>query len=119
MRPPDLIALEGLEFRGTHGVMPEEAVLGARFVVDVEMEVQVTGTNSLEETVDYSRVYGLVKQLVEGTRYDLIEALAARIARDVLDTEPLVHAVTVRVNKPQAPLPGVFANVYAQVTRDR
>ncbi len=115
----DRIVLEGLEFHGYHGVFEEERTFGARFVVDMEMHLELPPDDSLKHTVDYSRVYALIRQEVTERRYRLIEALATQIARSVLASEPLVAAVTTRVHKPHAPLPGVLRDVFVEVRRDR
>lgn len=115
----DRIALCGLEFHGYHGVFEEEARMGARFIVDVELSLELPEHDSLRQTVDYSRVYDLVRCEVTEKRYKLIEALAAHIARAVLDAEDRVREVVVRVHKPHAPLPGVVRDVFAEVRRRR
>ena len=114
------VALIGLEFFGRHGVFAEEAKLGARFLVDVELEFNFEGlTDSLEATVDYGAIYARVSQEVTGERYDLIEFLAHSLAQKLLLEHPRLERLTVRVHKPHAPLPGIFRDVYAEVTRER
>lgn len=113
------IVLTGMEFHAHHGALDEEARLGARFTVDLELELTVTEEDRLEATVDYSRVYGLVRELVTGSRHKLIESLAAAIAREVLEEEPLARTATARVHKPHAPIPGVVRDVYVEVRRER
>ena len=115
----DKIVLQGLEFHGFHGVFPEEAKFGARFIVDVEMTLNLPEEDDMALSVDYSRVYALVKNEVTEHRYDLIEALASIIARRVLEEHPKVQGVTTRVHKPHAPLPGVVRDVYVEVVRNR
>ena len=115
----DRIVLEGLDFHGYHGVFEEEARFGARFTVDVEMHLNLPAKDVLADTVDYARVYDLVRREVTEERYRLIEALAARIANRLLDSEARVVRVVVRVHKPHAPLPGVLKDVYVEVVRDR
>ncbi len=114
------IVLKGLEFYGRHGARPEEGRLGARFVVDVEMEVDFEGQgDDLAATVDYGEVYRQVAQVVEHRRFYLIEALAEHLARGLLDAFDKVRHVRVRVHKPHAPIPGVFRDVYAEVEKWR
>lgn len=115
----DRIVLSGLAFHGHHGVFDEEARLGARFVVDVELFLHVSGADELAATVDYSRVYTLVQQEVTTQRYRLIEALAHALIVRILDLETRVQAVTVRVHKPHAPLPGLVADVFVELHRER
>lgn len=114
----DRIILSGMRFFGHHGVFPEETRLGQAFVVDVEMYLDLTPagtTDDLTLSVDYGQVYGGVKALVEGRPFKLLESLAEAIAQSVL--RPPVREVVVRVHKPQAPIPGVFADVAVEIRR--
>ncbi|MBW6454472.1 MAG: dihydroneopterin aldolase [Trueperaceae bacterium] len=113
------IVLQGLRFHAYHGVHPEELRFGAPFVVDLELELDLPEVDELARTVDYGRVYARVAAIVTGERHRLIEALAHRLARDVLAQEPLVSAVKVRVHKPHAPLPGVVGDVFVEVEHAR
>jgi 7,8-dihydroneopterin aldolase/epimerase/oxygenase len=115
----DRIILSGLEFHGFHGAFPIEEQLGARFIVDVEMYLPLPREDDLTQTVDYSKVYSLIRQLVTEKRYQLIEALANAIAEDILQEHSVVQQVMVRVHKPHAPLPGVVRDVVVEVCRKR
>ena len=79
----DKIVLKGLHFYGYHGVFPEETRKGQPFSVDVTLEFDASRaeeTDSINETVDYSAVYGTIQKIVEGDPYKLIEKVAAVIA---------------------------------------
>lgn len=105
----DRLLLRGMEFYGYHGVRPEEKRLGQRFVVDVELETDLSAaarTDDLEQTINYSQVFGLVREVVEGPASNLLEAVAERVAEGVLARWPSVEAVRVRVKKPCAPISG-------------
>ncbi len=115
----DKIVLQGLEFHGFHGVFPEEAKLGARFIVDAELFVIFPEQDNHEATVDYSKVYELIKAQVTQERFDLIESLAQAIAKKILTEQSKVQRVITRVHKPHAPLPGVVRDVYVEVDRSR
>jgi len=120
MSNPGKVVLSGLEFHGRHGVYAEEERFGARFVVDLELEWDFTGlTDHLDSTVNYAAVYDSVRHEVTEKRYHLIEYLAEELAARVLREHARVQRVTVRVHKPHAPIPGIFRDVYAEVTRQR
>jgi dihydroneopterin aldolase len=119
MAERERLVLTGMEFHAHHGAFAEEARLGARFTVDLELELALSGEDRLDATVDYSRVFDQVRGLVTGSRHKLIESLAVTIARAILTEEPLLTAVTVRVHKPHAPLPGVVRDVYVEVRKER
>ena len=81
--PVDKVHMRGLTFHGYHGVLPEEKVLGQKFVIDVTMStcMAAAGTSDdLNDTVDYARAFDLVKGIVEGESKDLIECVGQRIA---------------------------------------
>ena len=120
----DRLSLIGMRFRGRHGVLPEEKVREQPFEVDVVMHGDLSEAaerDDLAATVDYSAVFGLVRAIVEGPSFDLIEALAGAIATAVLTaSDPIrVDVVEVRVRKPEAPLEGEFHTVEAALVRRR
>lgn len=102
----DLIFLRGMVFYGYHGATPQEKELGQRFVVDLELEVDLKvpgASDDLKDTVDYSRVYWAVKETLEGPSHNLLESLAGEVARGLLSNFPL-DGVRVRVTKPHVPI---------------
>ena len=106
----DKIVLTGLHFYGYHGCLPEEKRHGQPFHIDLVLETDLERagqTDDLTQTVDYSAVYGVVKAVVEGPSYDLIERVGQVIADRILAQFPLVQALTVTVHKPQAPIGGL------------
>lgn len=117
----DRIILKGMQFYGCHGVLPEERELGQPFIVDLELycDLKEAGLgDDLSKTVDYSRVFTVVEGIVTGKPCKLIESLAERIARLILEEFP-VDRVLVRVRKPHAPLRGIFTDVAVEITRSR
>jgi 7,8-dihydroneopterin aldolase/epimerase/oxygenase len=121
---PDRLSLVGMRFEGRHGVRPNEKVTPQPFEVDVILHAdlsQAAERDDLAATVDYSAMFDLVRAIVEGRSFDLIEALAGAIARAALAaTNPdMVSAVEVRVRKPEAPIDGAFETVEAAIVRRR
>lgn len=117
----DRITLRGLRFLGRHGVELEERLEPQPFDVDLILRGDLSAaaaTDDLADTVDYSAVFTLVGEVVEGRSYRLIEALAGAIANAVLAAHP-IDDVEVRVRKPKAPLPGVFETVEVRLRRRR
>ncbi|NLN19844.1 MAG: dihydroneopterin aldolase [Firmicutes bacterium] len=118
----DRISLQGMVFFGTHGVYEEEARLGQRFEVDVDLYVDTDRagrSDQLEDAINYGDVYHHVRSVVQGQRFQLIEALAAAVARTLLTEYPALEAVTVRVRKPHAPIDGVLDTVEIEIHRRR
>ncbi|MDP8969313.1 MAG: dihydroneopterin aldolase [Actinomycetota bacterium] len=117
----DRIELKGLRAFGYHGVLDVERRHGQSFVVDLELEVdlsQPARSDALGDTVDYGALAQQVSGIIASTRFQLIEALAGHLAEQVL-TDARVAAVTVRVAKPQAPLTVTVGEVAVVVRRER
>ena len=115
MARDDRILLRGLTFFGYHGATPEERRLGQRFVVDVALSLDLRPaglTDDLTRTINYSDVYRMVRDVVEGPPCNLIEAVAERIAETLLQRTSAT-AVQVRVTKPWAPIKGIVAGEVA------
>jgi 7,8-dihydroneopterin aldolase/epimerase/oxygenase len=99
------IDVEGLELTGFHGALDVEKERGQRFLFDVQLVAHDAGVRSdqLADTVDYTQVVARVRAVNQRERFNLIEALAAAIAEDLLDHFP-VSRVRVRVRKPEVKL---------------
>jgi 7,8-dihydroneopterin aldolase/epimerase/oxygenase len=94
-----LLELHGLELFGRHGVLEEEQRTGQTFLFDVELEVPDAAlSDRIEDAVDYREVVATVREVSDGRRFDLIEALAAAVA-DALVARFAVERVRVRVRK--------------------
>jgi dihydroneopterin aldolase len=117
----DQVAVRGLRVRGFHGVLPEERRDGQDFVIDAVLELDVSAAAAADDlalTVNYSDVAHRLTELVAGEPVDLIETLAERLAAGCLE-QPLVHAVTVTVHKPSAPIGLPFDDVTVTIRRSR
>lgn len=118
----DRIRLAGVHGTGFHGVFEHERREGQEFVVDVDLELDLTragASDDLADTVNYGEIGQSVLSRITGQPHDLIERLAELIAQDVLTGHRLVDAVTVTVHKPRAPVGVPFADVTVALTRRR
>ncbi|EAL09235.1 dihydroneopterin aldolase [Listeria monocytogenes serotype 4b str. H7858] len=109
-------------FYGYHGVLAEETKLGQTFRVSLILGLSTKKagiSDSVDDTVSYAEVYETVKEIVEGTPFKLIEALAEKIATEVLTGYPLLEEVTVKLIKPNPPIPGHYDSVAVEIERKR
>jgi len=109
-----------MRFFGHHGDLAAERELGSHVYVDVELAADLGAaarSDSLADTLDYVRCYGLVRDVVERKQFHLLEALAGAIA-DALLTEPRAESVRVRVAK-QPPLDGAIERCAVVIDRRR
>ncbi|AGA59683.1 dihydroneopterin aldolase [Thermobacillus composti KWC4] len=118
----DKMIVRGMRFFGYHGVIPEENRLGQQFMVDVELALELeeaAAADDLAKTINYADLHARVKRIVEGPPCRLIEALARRIATDLLDTYTNINEVLVRVTKPHPPFDIHFDGVTVELRRKR
>ncbi|MEK4027373.1 MULTISPECIES: dihydroneopterin aldolase [Bacillaceae] len=118
----DKIYVTGMEFYGYHGVFPEENKLGQRFRVDAVLEVSLRKagqSDNLEDSVNYGEVYQVCKEIVENRTFKLVEAVAEHISLALLESFPKVTACTIKVIKPDPPIPGHYNHVAVEIMRRR
>ena len=116
----DEIQLHGMVFFSTHGVNPEETSLGQRFGVDLTLWLDLSTasrTDDLTDTVSYSAIYKLVRAEMEGEPSKLLEHLAGRLLRCVLEYDERIVEAQVRVSKLSPPLKGSTSGEVAVVLR--
>ena len=118
----DKIQLAGMVFYGFHGASLAEQELGQRFVVDLEVERDLRRaglSDNLDDTVNYSPMYRLVREVMEGPSRKLLESLAGAIAQRILENLD-VDSVRVTVKKPEVPIKGsVMSYAAVEVFRER
>lgn len=115
----DCIRLTGMSFYGYHGVAAAERETGRMFEVDCELEVDLAEagrSDQLTDTIDYAKVYDIVRETVEGTAFSLLEGLAGRLATQILDDFG-AYRVTLRVRKLDPPLGGHVKHIEVELTR--
>ena len=115
----DLIRLSGLSFYGFHGVSTAEKETGRLFEVDCELEVDLADagqSDRLTDTIDYAEVYEVIRETVEGKAFSLLEGLAGRLAKTILDNFP-VYRVTLKVRKMNPPIAGQIKFIEVELTR--
>ncbi len=117
----DKILIHGANFFGRHGVTDEERRVGGRYVVDLELTYDLAragASDDLHDTISYSEVYRVARDIVEGQSFRLIEALAETIARIVLARFP-AEGVLVRVKKQPPPVAGIIDYTGVEIFRAR
>lgn len=120
-RPLDQVRVVGLTATGHHGVFEHERRDGQDFGVDVVLHLDTraaAASDDLDDTVDYGTLASDLAAAVRGRPYNLVEALAGRLALMCL-SDPRVAVADVVVHKPYAPIQESFADVMVVVRRSR
>ena len=114
------VRIHNMMFYGFHGYYEYEREQGQKFFFDVELIMQddkAANTVSLNDGVDTSRVYDIVKEVTENKRFHLMAALAGHIADRLLEKFPHIDEAMVRVRKPSVPIAGPIDYVEVEVNR--
>jgi len=117
----DRIILRNIRLEGRHGVHEYELETPQPFEVDIELllNLQPAGIDDdLAKTIDYGRIYDVVRQIVESTSFHLLEALAEAISHEILAEFPAVE-VGVRIRKPAVQLGGPLDYAGVEIWRRR
>jgi dihydroneopterin aldolase len=118
----DVIFLKGLVMRAYHGVMQHENRFGQRFVVDLELKLDLSeagASDRLSDTISYADVVAEAERAFTAQRFKLLEAAAAALCQTILSRFPRVEEVRVSVHKPHAPIGAIFDDVGVSMTRRR
>lgn len=116
----DKIEIRNIKLYGYHGVFPEEREKGQYFLIDVEIFFSLKNagiSDELVESIDYSKVYNIIKNINENNKFRLIERFAHVISQEILSTFEEINNITVRVKKPDAPIDGDFEWVGVEIKR--
>jgi dihydroneopterin aldolase len=121
MEGSDLVEVRGLKLRGRIGVTADERAQDQPLVVSIAARMDTraaSATDDISATLDYEELVRQLSKIVASEEYQLIETLADRIARHVLE-HAFIAEVWVRVGKPQAPLAEEVDEVAVEITRSQ
>lgn len=117
----DKILLSGLEFFGRHGCHAAELELGQRFLIDIELECDLSAagqSDALADTIDYVAILQAARAIVEGPSAQLLEHLGARIADEAL-RDRRVQRARVRLRKPHVAMPVPLEYLGVEIVREQ
>ncbi|MBM4399428.1 MAG: dihydroneopterin aldolase [Candidatus Cloacimonetes bacterium] len=116
------ICLNEMVFYGYHGVFAEERRLGQRFIVSLHLTTDDAHDNQihkLDDTVDYTKVYSLIKEIMESDQFHLLESVANAILDKVLIEFTTVQKAEVFIQKPSVAIQGSLKSVEIVMQRTR
>jgi dihydroneopterin aldolase len=106
--------LTGIAASGRHGASPGEKDRLQDFVVDLDVEVEVS-SDDIEATADYRRLVQTARDIVAGESLDLLESLAGAVAQAVSGLPRVVRATAI-VHKPAAARSSEIQGIAAAAT---
>jgi 7,8-dihydroneopterin aldolase/epimerase/oxygenase len=95
------INVNNIRIYAFHGCLPEEALIGSNYRVDITVTADLrksAKSDALKDTVDYVSLTTIVREEMT-KRSELLEAVAQRITERVFSEHPLVEHCLLRVAK--------------------
>jgi dihydroneopterin aldolase len=118
----DTIFITGIVIDARHGVMDHETEVGQRFIIDLELSIDLSEsahTDRLSDTVSYASVVATATAAFKDTNYKLLERAAGAVSDAIFEVFPRIDAVKVTVHKPHAPIAAIFEDVGVVLIRKR
>ena len=114
------IIIEEMEFYAFHGHYQEEQIVGNRFLVDLEMDADLTDaadSDNLNDAVNYQQAYQIIKNEMRRTKSNLLENIGKRILDALYAEMEGVNKATIRVRKLNPPMGGPIKSVGVKMSR--
>jgi dihydroneopterin aldolase/2-amino-4-hydroxy-6-hydroxymethyldihydropteridine diphosphokinase len=118
----DRINIKNLEVFAKHGLIPEENVLGQKFVISAALFIDLRNagmTDDFTKTLDYGGICRVIKSFIEENTYGLIEAAAEHLVEMLLIDNPTLQRVWLEIKKPWAPVAAHLETVSIEIERSR
>ena len=118
----DCIIVRDLQVFARHGVLPEEAVLGQRFALDITACLDLVSagrSDDLTQSVSYAEIVETAIATLTTKRFNLLEAAAQAVADALFGRFPAIDRLLIELRKPAAPIDAIFAHVAVAIDRAR
>jgi dihydroneopterin aldolase/2-amino-4-hydroxy-6-hydroxymethyldihydropteridine diphosphokinase len=116
------ITIKDLNLFGYHGVKESEKKDGQNFRFNIEILLNkdnFLSEDNLENTLNYSEVIKLLKDINSSQRFDLLETLSQTIADRIMEMSSLIEKVSVKIEKTSPPIKENLESVGVECTLDR
>ena len=116
------IVIEEMEFYAFHGHYQEEQIVGNRFLVDLEMDADLTAaadSDNLNDAVNYQQAYQIIKNEMRRTKSNLLENIGKRILDALYAEMEGIKKATIRIRKLNPPMGGPIKSVGIKMSRKK
>lgn len=100
------IRLDGLKIFAHHGVLPQERVVGAEFIIDIALKTdfsKATETDDLSYTLNYAEIFSAIKQEM-AVPSKLLEHVSRRIAERLFHEFGNLSEIQIKLYKQNPPM---------------
>ena len=116
------IVVEEMEFYAFHGHYQEEQIVGNRFLVDLELETDLSApaqSDQLDDAVNYQQAYKIIKHEMRRTKSNLLENIGKRILDALWAEMKGIEKTTIRIRKLNPPMGGPIKSVGITLSREQ
>lgn len=107
------ILLEDIKIYAYHGVLPEEALIGNNYIINVELQADLekaSQSDNLEDTINYAEVSEIIHREM-AIRSELLEHVIGRIINKIENQFPQITFIKIKLTKTVPPMPGEMKGV--------
>jgi 7,8-dihydroneopterin aldolase/epimerase/oxygenase len=99
------VELNAATFFAFHGLYEEEKKTGGEFEVNLGVSyfTDITIIDKMEQTVNYVKLYDLVKQQMQ-VPTGLLETVAMRISEEIKGVFPQINEIIIKIKKKHPPI---------------
>jgi 7,8-dihydroneopterin aldolase/epimerase/oxygenase len=118
----DVIELRELRVSAIVGVLTHERENEQPLELDIDIErsfQEAAASDDLAATTDYAAVLRLATRVTREGEFLLLETVARRVAKEILDFDDAIDGVTVAVRKLRPPVPDLVATVGVRCSLSR
>lgn len=118
----DVIELRELRVDAIVGVLDRERRRAQPLAFDIDLHrsfALAAKNDDLTKTTNYAAILTLATKVAVEGKFLLLETLATRVAKKILDLDPAIKSVSVSVRKLQPPVEEDVATVGVRTTRSR
>jgi dihydroneopterin aldolase / 2-amino-4-hydroxy-6-hydroxymethyldihydropteridine diphosphokinase len=120
------IKIKDLKLFGYHGVKQEEKTIGQNFLFNISIDIAKDSfekdglyQDNILNTVNYSEIITLVKEINSNNRYNLLETFSEVLAEKIISYSPLILKVKVRIEKISPPIKESIGSVGVELELER
>ncbi|OGU59843.1 MAG: dihydroneopterin aldolase [Ignavibacteria bacterium GWF2_33_9] len=113
------LTIKNFEIYAFHGVREEEAKLGGKFQIDVEIWYDATEASvqdDISKALNYENILFDISEICSNENYQLIETLNLELLKTLVENYINIEKVTVRVRKFNIPFKGILDYVESEQT---
>lgn len=114
------IILEDIKIYAYHGVLPEEAIIGNHYVVNLELHADLekaSQSDNLHDTINYAEINDIIHQEMK-VRSELLEHVIGRIINKIESQFPQITFIKIKLTKTIPPMPGEMKGVSLEFEKE-